>query len=83
MFLHLPLFRKVGVSVRADFKQLQNDCRMHHDAALDEPFAGHIGPEVPSSDVEGQGLGPQAHLAQPYISPARPGPMSGLTRAAG
>lgn len=56
---------------------------MHHDAALDEPFAGHIGPEVPSSDVEGQGLGPQAHLAQPYISPARPGPMSGLTRAAG
>ncbi|KAG2116808.1 hypothetical protein DEU56DRAFT_761486 [Suillus clintonianus] len=42
VFLRSPLFKKVGVSVGADFKRLQNDCGMHHGAASDEPFAGHV-----------------------------------------
>ncbi|KAG1721544.1 uncharacterized protein EDB91DRAFT_1256467 [Suillus paluster] len=42
VWLCLPLFKKVGVSVRADFKELQNDCGMHHGAASDELFAGHV-----------------------------------------
>ncbi|KAG0696824.1 hypothetical protein DFH29DRAFT_1024356, partial [Suillus ampliporus] len=42
LFLHSPLFKKVGVSIGADFKRLQNDCGMHHGAASDEPFAGHM-----------------------------------------
>ncbi|KAG2059870.1 hypothetical protein BDR06DRAFT_967438 [Suillus hirtellus] len=42
VFLHLLLFKKVGVSVGADFKRLQNDCGIHHGIALDELFAGHM-----------------------------------------
>ncbi|KAG1871813.1 hypothetical protein DFJ58DRAFT_837127 [Suillus subalutaceus] len=42
VFLYSSLFKKVGVSVRADFKRLQNDCGMYHGTASDEPFAGHV-----------------------------------------